>query len=101
MTVSSIVPFPVEFTATTAPCTHYVTPCKKKRHGRTPGHHQTNAPAVTDPRRFKTPYNPKERIWQEAERLRTAHLAVDKSVSKWADDLFQFVLAFRGDGGQI
>ena len=27
---------------------------------------------MTDPRKFKAPYNPKERIWQEADRLRTA-----------------------------
>jgi hypothetical protein len=31
VTVSSIVPFPVEFTATAAPCTRYVTPRKKKQ----------------------------------------------------------------------
>jgi hypothetical protein len=30
---------------------------------------------VTDPRKFKAPYNPKERIWQEADRLRAAHPA--------------------------
>jgi hypothetical protein len=28
---------------------------------------------VTDPRKFKAPYNPKERIWQEADWLRAAH----------------------------
>jgi IrrE N-terminal-like domain len=27
---------------------------------------------VTDPRKFKAPYNPKERVWQEADRLRAA-----------------------------
>jgi hypothetical protein len=30
---------------------------------------------LTDPRKFKAPYNPKERIWQETDRLRAAHLA--------------------------
>jgi len=30
---------------------------------------------VTDPRKFKAPFNPKERIWQEADRLRAAHPA--------------------------
>jgi len=30
---------------------------------------------LNDPRRFKAPYNPKERIWQEADRLRAAHPA--------------------------
>ena len=30
---------------------------------------------MNDPRRFKAPHNPKERIWQEADRLRAAHLA--------------------------
>ena len=30
---------------------------------------------MTDPRKFKAPYNPKERIWQEADRLRAAHPA--------------------------
>ena len=30
---------------------------------------------MTDPRRFKAPFNPKERIWQEADRLRAAHPA--------------------------
>lgn len=30
---------------------------------------------MNDPRRFKAPYNPKERIWQEADRLRAAHPA--------------------------
>jgi hypothetical protein len=24
---------------------------------------------VTDPRKFKAPFNPKERIWQEADKL--------------------------------
>jgi len=28
---------------------------------------------VTDPRKFKAPFIPKERIWQEADRLRAAH----------------------------
>ena len=28
---------------------------------------------MTDPHRFKAPYNPKERIWQEADRLRAEH----------------------------
>ncbi|MEJ0090712.1 MAG: hypothetical protein WDM80_13340 [Limisphaerales bacterium] len=30
---------------------------------------------MNDPRKFKVPYNPKERIWQEADRLRAAHPA--------------------------
>ena len=30
---------------------------------------------MNDPRKFKAPYNPKERIWQEADRLRAAHPA--------------------------
>ena len=30
---------------------------------------------MTDPRKFKAAYNPKERIWQEADRLRAAHPA--------------------------
>ena len=30
---------------------------------------------MNDPRKFKAPYNPKERIWQEADRLRAVHPA--------------------------
>ena len=30
---------------------------------------------MTDPRKFKAPYNPEESIWQEADRLRAAHPA--------------------------
>ena len=30
---------------------------------------------MNDPRKFKAPYNPKERIWQEADRLRAAYPA--------------------------
>jgi len=30
---------------------------------------------VTDPRKFKAPFIPKERIWQEADRLRAQHPA--------------------------
>jgi len=30
---------------------------------------------LNDPRKFKAPYNPKERIWQEADQLRAAHPA--------------------------
>lgn len=30
---------------------------------------------MNDPRKFKAPYNPKERIWQEADRLRATHPA--------------------------
>jgi len=30
---------------------------------------------LNDPRKFKAPYNPKERIWQEADRLRAAYSA--------------------------
>lgn len=30
---------------------------------------------MIDPRKFKAPYSPKERIWQEADRLRAAHPA--------------------------
>ncbi len=30
---------------------------------------------MTDPRKFKAPFNPRERIWQEADKLRAAHPA--------------------------
>ncbi len=30
---------------------------------------------MNDPRKFKAPYHPKERIWHEADRLRAAHPA--------------------------
>lgn len=30
---------------------------------------------MIDPRKFKAPYNPRERIWQEADRLRAEHPA--------------------------
>jgi hypothetical protein len=43
------------------------------RQGKALGHHQRDAPAVTNPLKFKAPYNSKERIGQEADRLRTAH----------------------------
>jgi hypothetical protein len=42
-------------------------------HGNAPGPHQRDAPAGTDPRKCKAPYNPKERIWQEVDWLRAAH----------------------------
>ena len=29
---------------------------------------------MTDPRQFEAPYNPAERIWQEADRIRTPRL---------------------------
>lgn len=43
---------------------------------------------MTDPRKFKAPYNPKERIWQEADRLRAAHPAAAP------------LRVGRGEGGQ-
>jgi len=43
---------------------------------------------VTDPRKFKAPYNPKERIWQEADRLRAAYPAAGP------------LRVGRGEGGQ-
>ena len=46
-----------------------------RRHGEAPGHHQRDAPAVTDPRKFKAPYNPKERTRHDTHLLRTAHPA--------------------------
>jgi len=46
---------------------------------------------VTDPRRFKAPYNPKERIWQEADRLRAAHQA-GRSLPVKVLDLAEFDL---------
>ena len=45
------------------------------RHGKAPGHYQRNASSVTDPRKFKAPCNPKERIWPEADALRAPHPA--------------------------
>src|SRR5437879_6123825 len=39
------------------------------------GTHQKRQPTLNDPRKFKAPYIPKERIWQEADRLRSAHPA--------------------------
>jgi hypothetical protein len=38
---------------------------------------------MADPRRFKAPYNPKERIWQEADRLRAAHPADRALKEQW------------------
>jgi hypothetical protein len=46
---------------------------------------------VTDPRKFKAPFNPKERIWQEADRLRTAHPA-GRSLPVQVLDLAEFDL---------
>jgi hypothetical protein len=46
---------------------------------------------VTDPRKFKAPYNPKERIWQEADRLRAAHPA-GRSLPVKVLDLAEFDL---------
>ena len=46
-----------------------------RRFGKTSRHHQGDEPALNDPRKFKAPYNPKERIWQEADRVRAAHPA--------------------------
>jgi hypothetical protein len=46
---------------------------------------------VTDPRHFKAPYNPKERIWQEADRLRAMHRA-GRSLPVQVLDLAEFDL---------
>jgi len=46
---------------------------------------------VTDPRKFKALYNPKERIWQEADRLRAAHPA-GRSLPVKVIDLAEFDL---------
>jgi hypothetical protein len=46
---------------------------------------------VTDPRKFKAPYNPKERIWQEADRLRAVHPA-GRSLPVKVLDLAEFDL---------
>ena len=46
---------------------------------------------MTDPRKFKAPYNPKERIWQEADRLRAAHPA-GRSLPVQVLDLAEFDL---------
>jgi hypothetical protein len=46
---------------------------------------------VTDPRRFKAPYHPKERIWQEADHLRSQHPA-GRSVPVKVLDLAEFDL---------
>ena len=46
---------------------------------------------MNDPRKFKAPYNPKERIWQEADRLRSTHLA-GRSLPVKVLDLAEFDL---------
>ena len=46
---------------------------------------------MTDPRRFKAPFIPKERIWQEADRLREAHPA-GRSLPVKVLDLAEFDL---------
>jgi hypothetical protein len=46
---------------------------------------------VTDPRKFKAPFNPKERIWQEADKLRAAHPA-GRSLPVQILDLAEFDL---------
>src|SRR5438034_6170166 len=46
-----------------------------RRFGKTGRTHQKRQPTLNDPRKFKAPYNPKERIWQEADRLRAEHPA--------------------------
>jgi hypothetical protein len=46
---------------------------------------------VTDPRKFKAPFIPKERIWQEADRLRAAHPA-GRSLPVKVLDLAEFDL---------
>ena len=49
---------------------------------------------MTDPRKFKAPYNPKERIWQEADRLRAAHPA-GRSLPAKVLDLAEFDLGLE------
>ena len=49
---------------------------------------------MTDPRHFKAPYNPKERIWQEADRLRAAHPA-GRSLPVKVLDLAEFDLGLE------
>ena len=46
---------------------------------------------MTDPRKFKAPFNPKERIWQEADRVRAAHPA-GRSLPVQVLDLAEFDL---------
>ena len=46
---------------------------------------------MTDPRRFKAPYNPKDRIWHEADHLRAAHPA-GRSLPVKVLDLAEFDL---------
>ncbi|HWX22811.1 MAG TPA: RNase H family protein [Candidatus Binatia bacterium] len=46
---------------------------------------------MTDPRKFKAPFIPKERIWQEADRLRVAHPA-GRSLPVQVLDLAEFDL---------
>jgi hypothetical protein len=46
---------------------------------------------VSDPRKFKAPFNPKERIWQEADKLRAAHPA-GRSLPVQILDLAEFDL---------
>jgi hypothetical protein len=49
---------------------------------------------VTDPRKFKAPYNPKESIWQEADRLRASHPA-GRSLPVKVLDLAEFDLGLE------
>src|SRR6185503_3689188 len=53
--------------------------------------HPTRPPSVIDPRKFKAPFNPKERIWQEADKLRAAHPA-GRSLPVQILDLAEFDL---------
>jgi hypothetical protein len=46
---------------------------------------QKRQPTLNDPRKFKAPYNPKERIWQEADRLRAAHPAAGPLRIGWGE----------------
>jgi hypothetical protein len=48
---------------------------------------------LNDPRHFKAPYIPKERIWQEADRVRAAYLAA-RSLPVQILDLAEFDLGF-------
>jgi hypothetical protein len=47
---------------------------------------------VNDPRKFKAPFIPKDRIWREADRLRAAHPAGHK-LPVQVLDLAEFDLA--------
>jgi hypothetical protein len=49
---------------------------------------------VTDPRKFKAPFIPKERIWQAVEKLRAAH-PPGRRVPVEAFDLAEFNLGLE------